>query len=175
MDEWPTLNVDAYHGIAGEFVRTAEPYTESDPVALLVTFLNAFGNAVGRNAYVKVGGDHHHANLFACLVGASSRARKGTSLGIILDVFSSIDISWNDRRVNGLSSGEGVIAAVKDGRRKRARAERSASAPASPISDFGLLKASSGRFSRFSKGTETHYPRCFAMPGIVGIARPNPP
>ena len=108
------VDADAYYGIAGEFVRAAEPFTESDPVALLVTFLNAFGNAAGRNAYVKVGGDHHHANLYACLVGASSRARKGTSLGIILDVFASVDVAWNDRRVNGLSSGEGVIAAVKD-------------------------------------------------------------
>ena len=37
---WPMpLGNDAYHGLAGEFVRLIEPQTEADAVALLVQFL----------------------------------------------------------------------------------------------------------------------------------------
>ena len=111
-EEWPTLDAAALHGLAGEFVGTVEPHSEADPVALLVSFLVAFGSLAGRNAYVRAGGDRHYANEFACLVGALSRARKGTSLGYILDAFDGVDEAWTKRRVNGLSSGEGVIAAV---------------------------------------------------------------
>jgi hypothetical protein len=112
--EWPALDADALYGYAGDFLRAVELYTESDPVALLLTFLNAFGNVVGRSAYYRVGGDRHYGNLFACLVGSSSRARKGTSLGYVLDVFAGVDAAWSERRVSGLSSGEGVINAVRD-------------------------------------------------------------
>ena len=114
VDEWPTLDADARHGIAGDLLGTLEPHTEADSAGLLLTFLVAFGSLVGRKAYVYAGGDCHHANLYATLVGASSRARKGTSLGFILGVFSGLDTGWSDRRVNGLSSGEGVVAAVQD-------------------------------------------------------------
>ena len=114
-EEWPTLDADARHGIAGELLGTLEPHTEADSAGLLLTFLVAFGSIVGRNAYVYAGGDCHHANLYATLVGASSRARKGTSLGYILSVFAGLDTEWSGRRVNGLSSGEGVVAAVQDG------------------------------------------------------------
>ena len=48
---WPTLAPEALHGLAGEVVRTIEPHSESDPVALLLQFLSAFGNAIGRGPY----------------------------------------------------------------------------------------------------------------------------
>ena len=111
-EEWPTLDAARPPRIAGDFVRAVEPHTEADPVALLASFLVAFGNVVGRTAYVRVGGDRHYGNEFICLVGASSRARKGTSLGYVLDAFEGVDEAWTKRRVNGLSSGEGMIAAV---------------------------------------------------------------
>jgi hypothetical protein len=111
-DDWPTLHADAYHGIVGEFVRRVEPHTEADPVALAMTFLNAFGSVVGRSAHVRVGGGRHHTNTFLCVVGSSSRARKGTSLDVVLDVFQGVDVAW--KRVSGLSSGEGVIGTLRD-------------------------------------------------------------
>ena len=50
--EWPEpLAEEAYHGLAGEFVRLVEPHTEAHPVALLVSFILAIGNAVGRTVY----------------------------------------------------------------------------------------------------------------------------
>ena len=59
----------AFHGVAGEFVRIVEPHTEADPVALLVQFLTAFGNIIGRTAFYRVEADHHHGKLFVVLVG----------------------------------------------------------------------------------------------------------
>lgn len=113
-DEWPTLHPDALYGYAGNLVRYIEPYSEADNVGLLLTFLNAFGNCVGRNAYFHAAGVRHFANIYVCVVGASSRSRKGTSLGYVSGVFDGVEVTWSDRRVNGLSSGEGVINAVRD-------------------------------------------------------------
>ena len=47
---WPVMATEAFHGLAGEFVRLVEPHTESDPVALLLQLLTGFGNQIGRGA-----------------------------------------------------------------------------------------------------------------------------
>ena len=52
---WPTLEEEAYYGLPGEIVHAIEPHTEADPVAVLINLLCAFGNAIGRGAYFKVG------------------------------------------------------------------------------------------------------------------------
>jgi hypothetical protein len=112
---WPSLEPDALHGLAGDVVRTIEPQTESDPVALLVQFLTYFGNAAGRHAFYQVESDRHYPNLFAVLVGQSSKSRKGTSAGRIRDIMSIADAEWAARRIgSGLSSGEGLIWQVRD-------------------------------------------------------------
>jgi hypothetical protein len=78
---WPELHSKALYGLVGEIVNAIKPETESDPVAILIQLLVFFGNAIGRNAHFRIEDTEHHANLFVCLVGASSRARKGTSEG----------------------------------------------------------------------------------------------
>ena len=78
---WPVLGDAALHGICGDMVRLVAPQTEADPVAILASFLVCVGNCAGRKVWFPVEGDKHHTNLFACLVGESSRGRKGTSLG----------------------------------------------------------------------------------------------
>ena len=113
-EEWPTLHADAFHGLAGKIVRRIEPHTEADPVALLVTFLNAFGCIVGRSPNVTINTNtKHFANTFFCVVGQSSRSRKGTSLDDILNVLSGIDETF-DGRINGLSTGEGIVNRLRD-------------------------------------------------------------
>jgi len=53
--------------------------------------------------------------LFAVLVGETSKARKGTSLGYIKQILGSVDPEWEENRIqSGLSSGEGLIWAVRD-------------------------------------------------------------
>jgi phage/plasmid primase-like uncharacterized protein len=112
---WPdALAPEALHGIAGEFVKMTEPRTEADPAALLVQFLIAFGALVGRGPHFYIDGSEHHANLFALLVGATSKGRKGTSWARVREVYERID-DWKPI-VSGLSSGEGIKYHVRDAR-----------------------------------------------------------
>jgi hypothetical protein len=112
---WPVMADEAYHGIAGEVVRTIAPHSEADPVALLIQFLVLAGNVIGRGPYWQVESTHHHSNLFAVLVGTSSKGRKGTSLERTRAIAKVADETWaEDRLKSGLSSGEGLINEVRD-------------------------------------------------------------
>jgi hypothetical protein len=111
---WPELAEEAYYGLAGKIARTIAPHTESDPVALLVQWLTMAGNAIGRAPYFPVEADRHHMNMFTCLVGKSSKGRKGTSAGHPKRLLTALDRSWGARVMGGLSSGEGVIWQVRD-------------------------------------------------------------
>ena len=115
-ERWPaSLGEDAFYGLAGDVVRLIEPHTESDITALLVQFLVAFGNVIDRRAHWVVGGDSHFGNIFAVLVGRTGRGRKGTSWGEIRRLFRGVDETWIDNHIkSGLSSGEGLIWAVRD-------------------------------------------------------------
>lgn len=112
---WPTLSEEAYHGLTGDIVRTIEPHTEADPVAVLMNLICAFGNAIGRGAYFCVGADEHHLKLNAGLVGPTSKGRKGMSEGHVRLLMRTVDSAWEEQRVmSGLSSGEGLIHEVRD-------------------------------------------------------------
>ena len=43
-DSWPTLHKNALYGLAGVLTLAIDPYTEADPVAMLLNILTAFGN-----------------------------------------------------------------------------------------------------------------------------------
>jgi hypothetical protein len=114
---WPDpLAEEAFYGLAGDIVRTVAPETESDPAGLLLQFLTGFGNLIGRNVYLQVGATRHYVNLYTGLVGQTSRSRKGTSWNEVFRLLSDVDPDWaRDRKVpGGLSSGEGLIWAVRD-------------------------------------------------------------
>ena len=115
LTSWPVLPEEALHGLPGEVVQSAAPHTEADPAALLTNMLVSFGNAIDQGAYFKVGSTLHHPKLFVALVGETSKARKGSSWDLVKELFHEVDLEWTDNRVvNGLSSGEGVIHAVRD-------------------------------------------------------------
>jgi hypothetical protein len=112
---WSELDAAALYGLPGEIVGAMEPHTEADPVALLGSLLCAFGNAIGRGAYFRVGSDMHYLNLFAALVGESSKARKGMSWNYVEGLMGALDGEWATERVaSGLASGEGLIYHVRD-------------------------------------------------------------
>ena len=118
---WPApLSEEALYGLAGEIVRTIAPETEADPAGLLIQFLAGFGNLVGRNAYLQIGATRHYSNLFVGLVGQTAKSRKGTSWNEVFRLLSDVDPDWaRDRKVpGGLSSGEGLIWAVRDAQEK---------------------------------------------------------
>jgi hypothetical protein len=113
------LGEAAYYGLAGEFTRLVGPETEADPAALLFQFLASMGSIIGRGPHYRVGAARHYANLFMVIVGNSAKARKGTSWSEVHAACELIDLSWWKRRItSGLSTGEGLIDAVRDERRE---------------------------------------------------------
>lgn len=114
--DWPRpMAPKAFHGLAGRFVRAVEPASEADPVALLVQFLIGCGNAIGRTCYATAEADQHYPNEFAVLIGKSAKGRKGTSMGRVKGTLARVEPEWAEERfVTGLSSGEGLIWAVRD-------------------------------------------------------------
>lgn len=113
---WPDPPASAdVDGLAGDILRAIEPHTEADPVAVLVHLLAMFGNAIGKRPHMSVGPTKHHANLFAVMVGSSSTGRKGTAGDAAKAFLNEADPTWAGERImSGLSSGEGLIAAVRD-------------------------------------------------------------
>ena len=114
-EPWPEpMNKAAFQGLAGRFVRLIEPHSEADPVCILGQFLGAFSSAGGRSPHFTVEADRHSLNLYQVHVGKSSKARKGTSWGRARQAIVEADPDWSDHIVHGLSSGEGLIHAVRD-------------------------------------------------------------
>ncbi|MGA2015133.1 MAG: hypothetical protein ABSH51_32030 [Solirubrobacteraceae bacterium] len=112
---WPAPPAPAvYHELLGEIVNRIAPHTEADPVAILTQLLIGFGAAVGRAAWFQVEATRHAPNEFMLLVGDSSRARKGSSWDHVRRLLATIDPSIEPRILTGLSSGEGLIWAVRD-------------------------------------------------------------
>jgi hypothetical protein len=112
---FPVMDDAAYRGIFGEIVETIEPHTEADPVAILLSAMTFFGSSYGRRGYVEISGTRHHGNLFMGIVGDTARARKGTSLSPVKNIFGTAEPEWAQNRiVSGLSSGEGLIYTVRD-------------------------------------------------------------
>jgi hypothetical protein len=114
---WPVLDDKALYGLAGEVVLAMLPHTEADKVALLASLLVACGNAMGRGAHMRIGADRHHLNLNVGLVGETSKGRKGMSWNLVRNLVEAADPVWAENRImGGLSSGEGLIYAVRDRR-----------------------------------------------------------
>jgi hypothetical protein len=112
--EWPKpLVPEAFHGPAGEIVRLLEPHTEADPAALLFGTLTGFGNLAGANAHFRAESDVHHPRLFATLVGETAKGRKGTSWGRVRHLLDLAE-PRRPKEQTGLTSGEGLIWAVRD-------------------------------------------------------------
>ena len=112
---WPELESEALHGPVGRFVEIVGPETEADSVALLIQFLVTFGNILGRQAHFTAEADRHFTTLNCCLVGETSKGKKGSSLGHVQKLFKGVDDEWFDNCIHsGLSSGEGLIWCIRD-------------------------------------------------------------
>lgn len=110
----PVADDAMFAGLPRRVVELFAPHTEASPVAIAAQFIVAFGSAVGRGPRVYVGETAHHANEFLALVGTTSRARKGDSKNAALRCLAEADPDWSARVAGGLSSGEGLIHAVRD-------------------------------------------------------------
>jgi hypothetical protein len=113
--DWPVPPEQvAYHGLAGQVVAKIAPHTEADPAAILTQLLVCCGALIGRNAFFQVEATRHHPNEFLVLVGDSAKARKGSSFDHVARLLAQADPAFNSRLTTGLSSGEGLIWAVRD-------------------------------------------------------------
>jgi 5S rRNA maturation endonuclease (ribonuclease M5) len=115
-DDWPApIDPAAFHGLAGKIVASLDPYTEADPIAILVQLLTVFGNLLGRTAHFKAESDEHYGNLFTVLVGDSAKGRKGTSFSRVRNLAIHADPKWAERNISsGLASGEGLLWHIRD-------------------------------------------------------------
>ena len=105
--EPPNLSPITLYGAVGDVVKKLEPHTEAHPAALLLQYLVALGNVLGRGAYCIAESDKHYPNLFAAIVGDSSLGKKGTSWGRVMSLMKEIDPDWSKGNiVSGLGSGE---------------------------------------------------------------------
>lgn len=112
---WPkAIAEEAFVGLAGDIIKAIEPHSESDPAALLMSFLTGFGSIIGDKPHFRVEGDRHPGRLFTVLVGQTAKARKGTSWGHLRNILVGLDEEWGNNIQSGLSSGEGLVWAVRD-------------------------------------------------------------
>lgn len=122
---WPEpLADEAFHGLAGDVVKTIDPHTEADPAAILTNFLTSFGSAVGPIPRAIAEADKHGCNLFVVQVGDTSKGRKGSGYSHVRELFSLVDPTWTSNCiVSGLASGEGVVWGVRDSVQKLVKGE----------------------------------------------------
>ena len=80
-DTWPLMDQAAYYGLAGEFTKAVEPYSEADPVGILLHTLIGAACLIGSGPYVLVEHAKHPPRLNALLVGRTAGGRKGTDAG----------------------------------------------------------------------------------------------
>ena len=113
VKEWPVFNPKALYGLAGRAVELAIRYSEADPAAVLFQFLAFFGAKCGAGVKFFVGDTVHYPRLNVAIIGNSSKARKGTSAAPVKKFFRS-DIDAVRVSPGPLSSGEGIIDAVRD-------------------------------------------------------------
>ncbi len=114
----PELGAAACHGFIGDFVRAVAPYTEATDAGIIAHLLPAIGTLIGPTHYVWAG-NKQFPRINAVLVGRTNSGRKGTSLAPVDMLMERVNRDfWNRQRVNGLSSGEGLIAYVADKKEK---------------------------------------------------------
>jgi hypothetical protein len=108
---WPTMDPEAFYGLAGDLIRDIAEQTEADRIALLLTLLVAFGSAAGPSSYIIADSARHPAQLYAVLVGGTGTGRKGTSMKVMTRFLECADEEWF-RAVHrsGFLSGEAIIA-----------------------------------------------------------------
>jgi hypothetical protein len=113
--DWPVLPEEALYGLAGEVVRKIAPETEADSVAILGLLLSIMGNRIGRGAHFVVENDRHYLKINLVLVGESSKGRKGSAQTRVNALFELLEPGWKALGwETGLSSGEGLVHAVRD-------------------------------------------------------------
>lgn len=111
----PAVHPAVWHGLAGNLVRAVAPSTEADPLGVLVSLLAGVGACIGDRPHIRVGDRRQPARLWPLLVGKTGSGRKGTSWQVAEQILAAADSDFvRDRIASGLTSGEGLIAHLRD-------------------------------------------------------------
>lgn len=133
LENLPTLPEAALYGVLRSIVDAATERSEATrtgvAAAVLANFAARFGGALG----IDIGDDRRTLNLFMLVVGPTGVGRKGTSAALARILFDELDKrlawGWTDpdiadvlslhpvpplHTVTGVSSGQGLIEAVRD-------------------------------------------------------------
>lgn len=111
----PPLAEEALYGLPGAVARTLAAETGADEATVLVMFLTAFGNALGRTPYIQFYQHEEPGRLFSLIVGDLARGRKGTAWTMVRKLFTDADPDWMSRVRAGVQSPEAMIELVEDG------------------------------------------------------------
>jgi hypothetical protein len=82
---------------------------------VLSQLLVGSGALIGRGAYFQIEATRHHACEFVVLVGDSAKARKGSSWDRVAELLARVSAGFPALVHTGLSTGEGLIFAARDG------------------------------------------------------------
>ena len=111
----PWWDDNILYGPAGELVKKASQYNEAHPAGMLLDFLVAFGNMIGRGPYFNINSTRHYTNEFLARVGDSSYSRKGGGRDAIDEPLKIIAADWyRDRVVSGFGSSEAIVHSIRD-------------------------------------------------------------
>ncbi|MDW3849676.1 bifunctional DNA primase/polymerase [Micromonospora sp. BRA006-A] len=112
---WPTLGQDAMLGLAGDFVRLYDPHTEADPAAVLHAFLATVGCRFGYGYWIAGGNTRHAPKVWPVITGETATGAKGTAIAVVKSFWREFDSHFMlMNTATGLSTGEGLIRAVRD-------------------------------------------------------------
>lgn len=108
----PIMDDAAFYGLAGELVELLEPVLETDRASILSNVLALTGVMFQRAAYYKVTADAHYPANYYLTVGNSAVSRKGTTTNAVLEIIERAQGGFKDKILHGLSTGQGLIAAL---------------------------------------------------------------
>jgi Protein of unknown function (DUF3987) len=108
------MATNAFDGVAGKIVSLVTEHSELCREAVLVQFLIAIGNMLGREPYLWQEATHH-TNDFAAIVGKTSSGAKGGSIRAVKSLLRAIDPDYITGNCSGgFQSGEAVVEAIRD-------------------------------------------------------------
>jgi hypothetical protein len=113
---FPKLEDIALEGILGDISKRAVIDAEPSAGAVLVHLLVGIGNIIGRLRFTPVKATLHYPNLFAAIVGRTSRGGKGETWEIARWFLRQIDLYWSGTCLmeGEATTSAGIINSIRD-------------------------------------------------------------
>lgn len=116
----PKVPVKAFPPCLQSAVDIACGRTEAHPMAVALHYVVYFAAHIGQQRYIRIGNEKHSLDMYGLLVGKTGKV-KGTaeSQARVIEQLATAELIAKygykpPRKLSGLSSGEGLIEAIKD-------------------------------------------------------------